>query len=64
MYDVLQFYISCAQVTVTGGSGGTPSPTAKIPGHVKATDPGYTVNVSQRYEHVSGDMDSSSSDTL
>lgn len=43
---LFQFYISCAQVTVTGGSGGTPSPTTKIPGHVKATDPGYTVNVS------------------
>lgn len=41
-----QFYISCAQVTVSGGSGGSPSPTTKIPGHVKATDPGYTVNVS------------------
>lgn len=41
-----QFYISCAQVTVSGGSGGSPSPTTKIPGHVKATDPGYTANVS------------------
>lgn len=41
-----QFYISCAQITVSGGSGGSPSPTTKIPGHVKATDPGYTANVS------------------
>ncbi|KAH8787979.1 glycosyl hydrolase family 61-domain-containing protein [Diaporthe sp. PMI_573] len=40
-----QFYISCAQVTVSGGSGGSPSPTTKIPGHVKATDPGYTANI-------------------
>lgn len=42
----LQFYISCAQVTVSGGTSKTLSPTTKIPGHVKATDPGYTVNVS------------------
>jgi hypothetical protein len=43
-----QFYISCAQVNVTGGGAGnaTPSPTAKIPGAFKATDPGYTANVS------------------
>lgn len=41
-----QFYISCAQVNVTGGGGKTPSPTVKIPGAFKATDPGYTANVS------------------
>ncbi len=41
-----QFYISCAQVKVTGGGSATPSPTAKIPGAFKATDPGYTANVS------------------
>ncbi|KAL9616475.1 MAG: hypothetical protein Q9160_008670 [Pyrenula sp. 1 TL-2023] len=40
-----QFYISCAQVTVTGGGSGVPSPTAKIPGFISATDPGYTVNI-------------------
>lgn len=42
-----QFYISCAQITVSGGTGGTPTPTTKIPGHVKVTDPGYTANVRQ-----------------
>ncbi|ETS81778.1 hypothetical protein PFICI_06780 [Pestalotiopsis fici W106-1] len=40
-----QFYISCAQVKVTGGGSTTPSTTAKIPGFVKATDPGYTANI-------------------
>ncbi|KAM0809144.1 putative Endo-beta-1,4-glucanase D [Seiridium cardinale] len=40
-----QFYISCAQVKVTGGGSTTPSPTAKIPGFIKATDPGYTANI-------------------
>lgn len=42
-----QFYISCAQVNVTGGSGSKePGPLVKIPGAFKATDPGYTANVS------------------
>ncbi|KAI0401485.1 endoglucanase II [Xylaria palmicola] len=40
-----QFYISCAQVKVTGGSG-TANPTnVLIPGAFKATDPGYTANI-------------------
>ncbi|KAI1432998.1 endoglucanase II [Xylaria sp. CBS 124048] len=40
-----QFYISCAQVTVTGGSG-TADPTyCQIPGAFQDTDPGYTVNI-------------------
>ncbi|CAA9957013.1 Glycoside hydrolase family 61 protein [Pyrenophora teres f. maculata] len=42
---VPQFYISCAQVKVTGSGSGKPSPVVKIPGHVKATDPGYTANI-------------------
>ena len=41
-----QFYISCAQVTVTSGGSGNPGPTVSIPGAFKETDPGYTVNVS------------------
>ncbi|KAI0171050.1 glycosyl hydrolase family 61-domain-containing protein [Pestalotiopsis sp. NC0098] len=40
-----QFYISCAQVKVTGGGSAAPSATAKIPGFIKATDPGYTANI-------------------
>lgn len=35
-----QFYISCAQIEVTGGSGGTPSPVGQFPGIYTATDPG------------------------
>jgi hypothetical protein len=42
-----QFYISCAQIKVTGGGTTNPTPTALIPGAFRATDPGYTVNVSQ-----------------
>ena len=42
---VPQFYISCAQVKVTGGGSGTPSPTGKIPGMFHETDPGYTANI-------------------
>lgn len=44
-----QFYVSCAQVNVTGGGSTTPNPTVKIPGAFKATDPGYTANVSTKY---------------
>ncbi|KAF2478081.1 uncharacterized protein BDR25DRAFT_250629 [Lindgomyces ingoldianus] len=40
-----QFYVACAQVKVTGGGSKALSPTVKIPGHVKATDPGYTANI-------------------
>ena len=38
-------YRACAQLKVTGGGSGSPKPTVKIPGHVKATDPGYTANI-------------------
>ncbi|KAI1207513.1 glycoside hydrolase family 61 protein [Annulohypoxylon truncatum] len=40
-----QFYISCAQVKVSGGSGSYNPETALIPGAFKDTDPGYTVNI-------------------
>ncbi|KAL9621516.1 MAG: hypothetical protein Q9160_004046 [Pyrenula sp. 1 TL-2023] len=40
-----QLYISCAQVTVSGGSG-TANPTkVAIPGAYKPTDPGLVVNI-------------------
>ncbi|KAE8448037.1 hypothetical protein EG329_009960 [Mollisiaceae sp. DMI_Dod_QoI] len=35
-----QIYLSCAQVSVTGGGNGTPGPLVAIPGVYKATDPG------------------------
>jgi hypothetical protein len=40
-----QFYISCAQVRVTGGGSGTPTPLVSFPGVYKATDPGIKVNI-------------------
>ncbi|KAK4153148.1 glycosyl hydrolase family 61-domain-containing protein [Chaetomidium leptoderma] len=40
-----QFYIGCAQVSVTGGGSGNPGPTVSIPGAFKSTDPGYTANI-------------------
>jgi len=40
-----QFYISCAQIKVTGGGSGSPSPLVTIPGHISADDPGYTANI-------------------
>lgn len=40
-----QFYIGCAQVTVTGGGTGTPAPLVSIPGWIDGTEPGYTCNI-------------------
>jgi hypothetical protein len=40
-----QFYISCAQISVTGGGSGTPGPLVSIPGVYNANDPGIKVNI-------------------
>jgi len=40
-----QFYIECAQITVTNGGSGTPGPLVSIPGAFSDTDPGYVVNI-------------------
>ena len=46
-----QFYISCAQVTVTGGGSGTPGPLVSIPGFIKGDEPGYTVNIYSNFKN-------------
>lgn len=40
-----QFYISCGQVTVTGGGSGTPGPLVAFPGSYSSTDPGILINI-------------------
>lgn len=40
-----QFYLSCAQVTVTGGGSGTPSPLVSFPGAYSSSDPGIKINI-------------------
>ncbi|KAG4435871.1 hypothetical protein IFR05_008637 [Cadophora sp. M221] len=40
-----QFYVSCAQVAITGGGSKDLGPKVSIPGDFKATDPGYTANI-------------------
>jgi hypothetical protein len=40
-----QFYISCGQLTVTGGGAGSPSPLVAFPGAYVATDPGIKINI-------------------
>jgi len=40
-----QSYISCAQLTVTGGGSKTPSQLVAFPGAYKATDPGIMINI-------------------
>lgn len=39
-----QFYISCAQIRVTGGGSGNPGKVS-IPGYVSKSDPGLSVNI-------------------
>ncbi|OTA89379.1 glycoside hydrolase family 61 protein [Hypoxylon sp. CO27-5] len=46
-----QFYISCAQVKVSGGSGNYNPSTVRIPGAFKETDPGYTVNIYSNFKN-------------
>ncbi|KAF2640984.1 hypothetical protein P280DRAFT_299256 [Massarina eburnea CBS 473.64] len=45
-----QFYTSCAQVKVTGG-GSKSFSGVSIPGHVKATDAGYTANIYNNFNN-------------
>ncbi|KAK1752952.1 glycoside hydrolase [Echria macrotheca] len=41
-----QFYISCAQITVSGGTGTySPKNLVAIPGYLTATDPGIMINI-------------------
>ncbi|CAK7200789.1 hypothetical protein SEUCBS139899_003488 [Sporothrix eucalyptigena] len=40
-----QFYISCGQVTLSGGGSGSPSDLVAFPGAYKATDPGILINI-------------------
>jgi Auxiliary Activity family 9 (formerly GH61) len=40
-----QFYISCAQISITGGGNGTPSPLVAFPGAYSPTDPGLLIDI-------------------
>ncbi|PPJ53108.1 hypothetical protein CBER1_11673 [Cercospora berteroae] len=40
----VQFYMECAQLRISGGGNGTPSPLVKIPGLYSAQDPGFAFN--------------------
>ncbi|KAK2772170.1 hypothetical protein FQN53_004701 [Emmonsiellopsis sp. PD_33] len=40
-----QFYISCAQINVTGGGSGDPGPKVAFPGAYSPTDPGLMINI-------------------
>jgi len=40
-----QFYLSCSQIKITGGGGGTPAPLVAFPGAYRTNDPGILVNV-------------------
>ncbi|TFK69287.1 hypothetical protein BDN72DRAFT_768151 [Pluteus cervinus] len=40
-----QFYISCAQINVTGGGSGNPGPLVAIPGVYTGREPGIMINI-------------------
>ncbi|KAL1743523.1 glycoside hydrolase family 61 protein [Schizophyllum fasciatum] len=40
-----QFYLSCAQVKVTGGGNGSPGPLVSIPGVYNGREPGIMINI-------------------
>jgi hypothetical protein len=40
-----QFYMGCAQLTVTGSGAGSPSPTVQIPGYLDGNEPGVLINI-------------------
>ncbi|KAL7269268.1 hypothetical protein RUND412_008075 [Rhizina undulata] len=40
-----QFYVSCAQINVTGGGSGTPAPLVAIPGVYTGYEPGILINI-------------------
>lgn len=40
-----QFYISCAQLEVTGGGSTEPSQKVAFPGAYSASDPGILINI-------------------
>jgi len=40
-----QFYLACAQVTVTGGGSGTPGPLVSIPGVYTGNEPGILIDI-------------------
>jgi hypothetical protein len=43
--NAAQFYISCGQITVTGGGSGTPGPLVAFPGAYSPTDPGILIDI-------------------
>ena len=40
-----QFYMECAQVTITGGGSGNPGPTITLPGGYSNSDPSIDIDV-------------------
>ena len=44
-YGGAQFYISCGQVSITGGGSGKPGPLVAIPGVYTGNEPGILLNI-------------------
>ncbi|RDX48510.1 hypothetical protein OH76DRAFT_658319 [Lentinus brumalis] len=50
-YPGAQFYMECAQINVTGGSGSKSPATVSFPGAYKGTDPGVKINIYQTLQN-------------
>ncbi|KAF4625617.1 hypothetical protein G7Y89_g12547 [Cudoniella acicularis] len=46
-----QFYMECAQINITGGTGAKTPATVSLPGAYKATDPGVLIDI---YQNLKG----------
>ncbi|KAH6899217.1 glycoside hydrolase [Coprinopsis sp. MPI-PUGE-AT-0042] len=44
-YGGAQFYLSCAQINVTGGGSGSPGPLVAFPGAYTGNEPGIMINI-------------------
>ncbi|KAH8829414.1 glycoside hydrolase [Flagelloscypha sp. PMI_526] len=45
VYGGAQWYISCSQVTITGGGSGNPSPKVAFPGYYTGYEPGVLIQI-------------------
>ncbi|KAI0682468.1 glycoside hydrolase family 61 protein [Cerioporus squamosus] len=50
-YPGAQFYMECAQINITGGSGAKSPATVSFPGAYKGTDPGVKINIYQTLQN-------------
>ncbi|KAG8983233.1 hypothetical protein FRB90_006212 [Tulasnella sp. 427] len=55
-YPGAQFFLGCAQLNISSGGTGTPSPLVAFPGAYKGSDPGVTVSERLKVHQISGQV--------